>query len=634
MSDLWGGADTLNGGGDGNTIGGIGGGDLLISNLATTVTRVSTASDGTQADDASSGLISADGRYVAFASGASNLVAGDDNEQMDLFLKDLHTGALTRIDMPAFDETQARLLGVIGLSDDGSKLLYTSIDPVSDPYNAPHTLIHIRDIATGAETTLNGGTNTIADLALSADGKTLSYVSTGIGIHQAQSTSVVLRDLEAGSINSYGNSDSPAPFSATDPVLSSDGIFLAYTNNGALRLVNRETNQVERLDRFPDGSLPDWGTSTAQALSADGRYLLFTSDVAGLDADNSGAAGVYVRDLLTGVTRLVSTAADGTPANGASHGVAFGPDGKSVLFTSYAGNLVEGDTNGTKDVFLKDLETGAVRRVSLTADGGELNADVTGVSLSADGTQLLFATMADNVVDGDTNGLTDLFVTTLSSPPGSTPTTPPDNTPPDTAPPTNTPTTPPADTPTTPPADTRPSTDMQRTVDGVTETVKAYAYEGPVPTLKWTFMGDGRNEIIGGSADNDFINLLGGNDAANGGAGDDVLDGGSGSNWLIGGAGNDTFFVDGRNPETTWSTIVDLEKGEWATLWGFKPGTSTLTWEEMGGADGHKGATAHADIDGDGTIDASVTFAGKAVGAMTATSGTQGDHSYIAFITL
>ncbi|MBP2294913.1 PD40 domain-containing protein [Azospirillum rugosum] len=610
MAILNGGADALNGGAGG----------------VAAVTRVSTAADGTQADDGSTGVISADGRYVAFSSGASNLVAGDSNDLPDLFLRDLQTGTVTRIEMPAFDDTQSRLLGVVGFSADGSKLLYTSVDPVSDAYSSPRTLIHIRDVATGAETTLNGGTNSIANLALSADGKTLSYVSTGLGIHQAQSTSVVLRDLETGSFNAYGNSDSPAPFTATDPVLSSDGKFLVYTNNGALRLLNRETNQVDRLDRLPDGSLPDGGMSTAQALSADGRYLLFTSDVAGLDANNGGSAGVYVRDLTTGTTRLVSTAVDGTPADGTSRGVTFGPDGKSVLFTSYAGNLVEGDTNGTKDVFLKDLDTGAVRRVSLAADGSQLNADVTGESLSADGTRLLFATMADNVVDGDTNGLTDLFVATLNRSSDGNAGTPPDTTPP--AP------TPPTDTTTPPPVDTRPSTDMQRVVDGVTETVKAYAYEGPVPTLKWAFMGDGRNEVVKGSADNDFINLLGGTDAADGGAGDDVLDGGSGSNWLVGGAGNDTFFIDGRNPQATWSTIMDLEKGEWATLWGYKPGTSNLTWEEMGGADGNKGATAHVDINGDGTIDASVTFAGKAVGAITATTGSQGDQSYIAFINL
>ncbi|WP_448207952.1 DUF4347 domain-containing protein [Azospirillum sp. sgz302134] len=210
-------------------------------------------------------------------------------------------------------------------------------------------------------------------------------------------------------------------------------------------------------------------------------------------------------------------------------------------------------------------------------------------------------------------------ITLVSAQPTSYP--PPDNPPMDQPPPTA-------------PTDNRPWVAMQRIVDGVQEDVKAYAYDGPVTTLQWTFMGDGRNEVVGGSDGNDFINLLGGNDAVAGGAGDDVLDGGSGSNWLIGGSGVDTYFVDGRNPEVTWSTVVDLEKGEWATMWGYKAGVSKLSWEEMGGADGYKGATVHCDIDGNGSIDASMTFTGKSVGAMTTTTGTIGDQSYIAFITL
>jgi len=164
--------------------------------------------------------------------------------------------------------------------------------------------------------------------------------------------------------------------------------------------------------------------------------------------------------------------------------------------------------------------------------------------------------------------------------------------------------------------------------------VTAYAYEGPVTTLQWSFLGNAGNEVVAGSDGNDFLNLLGGDDAAVGGAGDDVLDGGSGSNWLIGGAGNDTFFVHGRGSDPVWSTILDLEKGEWATMWGFRPGTSKLTWEEMGGADGHRGATVHCDIDGNGSVDASMTFAGKSVGSITVTAGMVGGDPYIAFITL
>ena len=220
--------------------------------------------------------------------------------------------------------------------------------------------------------------------------------------------------------------------------------------------------------------------------------------------------------------------------------------------------------------------------------------------------------------------------------PGTPPTTDP-GTPPTTdpgTPPTTDPSTPPTTDPTAPPTDTRPSIDMQRIVDGVGEDIKVYAYDGPVTSLQWAYTGDGRSEVVNGSGGNDFLNLGGGDDATNAGSGDDVLDGGSGSNWLIGGTGNDTFFVNANDTTTTWSTIVDLEKGEWATMWGFRPGTSKVSWEEMGGADGYKGATVRVDIDGNGSVDASMTFAGKSVGSMTTTTGTIGGQNYLAFINL
>ena len=194
--------------------------------------------------------------------------------------------------------------------------------------------------------------------------------------------------------------------------------------------------------------------------------------------------------------------------------------------------------------------------------------------------------------------------------------------------------TPPASSPLPDAAPERPFVPFSRTFGGVQQAVAAYAYEGPVANLQWAFLGTDEDEVVGGSDGNDFIHLLGGDDAAWGGAGDDVLDGGAGSNWLIGGSGKDTFFVDGRGGATTWSTVTDLEQGEWSTLWGYQEGVSKLSWEEMGGAEGYKGATVRCDIDGNGTIDASMTFTGKSVGAMTVTTGMAGNDSYIAFITL
>ena len=150
---------------------------------------------------------------------------------------------------------------------------------------------------------------------------------------------------------------------------------------------------------------------------------------------------------------------------------------------------------------------------------------------------------------------------------------------------------------------------------------EASAYSGPVNTLKWQWVGGDGGEVIAGSAHNDFINSRGGTDAIDGGAGDDVLDGGSGSNFLTGGSGTDTFFLDGRNGEPVWSTVTDLEVGETATVWGWQAGVSTLSWDEMSGASGFKGATAQIDLNGDGGIDASLTLTGRSIGALATAPG-------------
>lgn len=174
------------------------------------------------------------------------------------------------------------------------------------------------------------------------------------------------------------------------------------------------------------------------------------------------------------------------------------------------------------------------------------------------------------------------------------------------------------------------------TVFGVTNTrsgegwlQEASAYAGPVRSLQWQWIGSNDGEAIAGGAGNDFINSLGGMDAIDGGAGDDVLDGGTGSNWLVGGAGRDIFFLDGRSGEPVWSTVADMEVGELVTVWGWRDGLSTLRWEEMNGAVGFRGATAHIDVDADGRIDASLTLSGHAPAALTVTPGVIGDTGYL-----
>ena len=140
-------------------------------------------------------------------------------------------------------------------------------------------------------------------------------------------------------------------------------------------------------------------------------------------------------------------------------------------------------------------------------------------------------------------------------------------------------------------------------------------YTGPAKgaggaPLHFQFIGDSINEVMIGTPYNDFINVAGGVDAVDGGAGNDVLDGGTESNFLTGGAGTDIFFSDGRGGITTWSTITDWQAGEQLSVWGWTPGTSRIIAWVQDGAEGYKGLTMHADLNGDGTIDTSVTFTG------------------------
>lgn len=146
--------------------------------------------------------------------------------------------------------------------------------------------------------------------------------------------------------------------------------------------------------------------------------------------------------------------------------------------------------------------------------------------------------------------------------------------------------------------------------------VAAVDYTGPVTFLEFQLLGSAADETVTASKQNDFLNLLGGSDAANGGLGDDVLDGGTGSNFLTGGGDNDTFFLDGRGGTVTWSTITDFVSatgaaGDEVNIWGWNAGTSRLLLsQENGGVAGFTGATLHYDLNGDNTIDTSITFTG------------------------
>ena len=149
--------------------------------------------------------------------------------------------------------------------------------------------------------------------------------------------------------------------------------------------------------------------------------------------------------------------------------------------------------------------------------------------------------------------------------------------------------------------------------NGVSTSATEVKYDGPVSWLDFYFYGNNDRQTVTGKDYSEFINLFGGTDAVNGRGGDDVLDGGLGSNFMTGGSGEDTFFIDGRAGQNTWSTVTDLTSDDAVTLWGWQDGVSRLIkTQENQGASGYKGITYFYDLDGNGLQETKLTFTGLA----------------------
>jgi Tol biopolymer transport system component len=156
--------------------------------------------------------------------------------------------------------------------------------------------------------------------------------------------------------------------------------------------------------------------SYAAAISADGRYVVLNSIARNLvPGDTNDASDVFVHNRGTGQTTRISVSTGGRQANGASDSAAMSANRRYIVFASTASNLVEGDTNHASDVFLHDQASGVTTRVSVSGRGRQANGPSFMPEISSDGRYLAFQSFASNLVRGDTNGLTDVFVRDLAT---------------------------------------------------------------------------------------------------------------------------------------------------------------------------------------------------------------------------
>jgi Tol biopolymer transport system component len=335
------------------------------------ITLISMTADGIQGNFGSyNAVFSPDGAKVAFESNANNLAGGSGG----IFEKDLATGVVTRIST-------------------GN----SHID--SDPVYLPNgTLAYTRQLIADNSIFLNNYDGFINDI--NAVGEVV-WVLPGAADEEGE------LELPLGAV--YSATGTKMAFSSNANLVGGDtnvayDIFVQDLGSGVITRVSTSATGSEANQSSYD-----------PVFSGDGTKVAFWSHASNLVAgDTNGNADMFVKDLTTGEVTLVSVTADGTQGNDTTFGKpSFSPDGTKIAFQSRSSNLITSDGNWSIDTFVKDLATGELSLVSTTRSGTQANSGCSTPVFSPDGTMLLFESGATNLVAGDTNRSSDIFLVTL-----------------------------------------------------------------------------------------------------------------------------------------------------------------------------------------------------------------------------
>ncbi|MDX1604914.1 MAG: hypothetical protein R3202_01905 [Candidatus Competibacterales bacterium] len=228
--------------------------------------------------------------------------------------------------------------------------------------------------------------------------------------------SVDTRRISLTTIGEQANSNSG------QAAFSRDGNFIVFVSD-ASNLVVGDTSNSTDIFRFDQSSNQltevtlDQDNSLLPSVSANGRFVAFQSNATGFQdsdgdtlSDSNGADDIYLRDMQSGGFELISRNNSGSAGNGDSVDPRISADGRFVVFASIADDLASGDTNGTADIFVYDRDNDTMTRVSLHSNGSQANDGSFDPDISDDGRFVVFASGADNLVNNDNNGVIDIFV--------------------------------------------------------------------------------------------------------------------------------------------------------------------------------------------------------------------------------
>lgn len=400
------------------------------------VSRVSVSSAGAQSDGESfAPSVSGNGRYVAFWSTGSTLVAGDTNGTADVFVRDLRTRTTSRISVATGDAQADEEASEPSVSGNGRYVAFSSHATNLVPGDTnDRGDVFVRDRRAGTTTrvsvTSEGGQadNTSHGPAISADGRYVAFVSHATDLVAGDTNAaedIFVHDRQARTTRriSVSTAGGEADERSLSPSITADGRYVAF-GSFASNLVPSGASGVFVRDLWRDrtvlasvtsaGSPAGGNLGLAATISAQGRYVAFYTDAADVvPGDSNTRQDVFVRDLRVGSTSLASRSSTGRQGNEDSFTPVISGDGRYVAFGSFASDLVRGDTNGVEDVFVRDRWTGLTRRVTVSGAGVQGDSVSDSAAVSADGRRVAFVSYASNLVPADRNDLVDVFARAL-----------------------------------------------------------------------------------------------------------------------------------------------------------------------------------------------------------------------------
>ncbi|MCY7382249.1 MAG: calcium-binding protein [Microcoleus sp. CAN_BIN18] len=494
-----------------------------LPELKTILTRVSVNSLGKEGDRFSiNPSISADGRFIAFESTATNLVVGETNNKSDVFVRDRLTEITTRISVNSTGNQGSFDAFNPAISADGRFVAFESNSTnlvAADTNNISDIFLH--DRLNGTTTRISvGSTGQEGDRpslnpSISADGRFVAFESNSTNLVAGDTNNnsdIFVHDIQTNtttgiSVDSTGNQGNIGSF---NPSISADGRFVAFDSladnlvaadtNSTRDIFVRDiqTNTTTRVSVNSSGNQGNLGSISA-VISANGRFVAFQSNASNLvTEDINGTSDIFVHDRLTNTTSMASINSTGDRANRSSFKPSISADGRLVAFDSLADNLAAADTNGTNDIFVRDRDTATTTRISVNSQGQ--GADITSFNpaISATANVIAFDSFATNLLPQDTNSSRDVFISH--------------------------------------PVAFSSGTSENDTLIG--------------------FAGD--DGISGGKGD-DFLDGKSGSDTLFGGRGNDTLNGGDGDDILVGGKGRDKFVLQLQQGS---DVISDFQNGE------------------------------------------------------------------------